>query len=82
MYVLLKFFDFVRNSINISTALYWNYIFLMFFHKYKFKQNMGIYIFAIVLTIFAITFDSIINYFDILYGKPLEDNESIFHDHF
>ena len=64
MSFFIKFLDFIRNSINMSTALYYNYLFLTIFHKYKFKQNFGFYIFAIVLTIFAILFDYIVDYLD------------------
>lgn len=79
MYVLLKISDFFRNSINLSTALFWNYLLLNFYRKKKLKGTK-LFIFLLLITLFAIVLDSIVNYFDIVYGYPLKEKNSIFYN--
>ena len=76
--VLIKIYDFIRNSINVSTTLFWNFVFLHIYHKYHFKEKFGIIGFGILLSLFAILLDEIYIYIVNTYGyDPADYHKSI-----
>ena len=60
--IILRIFDFIRNSINVSTTLFWNFVFLHIYHKHHFKKRFGIVGFGILLSLFAISLDELYKY--------------------